>query len=210
MPKPVDVEYRAAILGAFDSFTLRTVKEINNYLQSVGEFKSYRSTLRMLDKLVSEGVINKLPRRGDKNTIIYSKMMFNQNTVRLVNDKQELLALGSFLQFVMDWTTNGLLSDGAERALKVWMLDTLASAVTHAFENRRSIPDPNYTRRKLKGMLDMTGKLHGFIKSFLDSEVFSPVARDNLLQEFQSSPELLNLLIMIVEERDGRNDDVHS
>jgi len=205
LSKPIDVEYRAAILGAFDSYTLRTVKEINNHLQNMGEFKSYRSTLRMLDKLVNEGVLSKLPRRGDKHALVFSKLVFNHNVVHLSNANQELLELGSFIQYVMDWDSDGMLSKGAQNALKVWILDTLASAVPEAFEDKRDIPDPNHIKRKLKGMLDMTGKLHGFIKSFLDSEVFSPVARDNLAQEFRESPETMNLLIQIAEERDGRS-----
>ncbi|MFE1145213.1 hypothetical protein [Streptomyces rochei] len=204
MPKPVDVEYRAAILGAFDNYTIRSIAEINNHLKSVGEFKSYRSTLRMLHKLNDEGLVNKLPSRGHKGTIFYTKMVLNQSTARLVSPDKDLLSLGQFITTVMDWDSDGLLSQGAENALKVWMLDTLASVVPEAFEDKRDIPDPNDIRRKLKKMLDMTGKLHGFIKGFLDSESFSPVARNNLAQEFRESPETLNLLIQIVEERDGR------
>lgn len=199
MPKPSDLDYRAAILGAFDRHTIRSLQEINEYLKKSGEFKSYQSTRRMLGLMAKEGVISQLPKRGPRNQVFYSKLIFNDNAVKLVNHKGELVSLPLFLHTLFDYEFPSVVDAKAAEAIKLWMLDALASVDPEKYVGKRDIPDYKEIERKLKATLEMTGKLHAFIKNFLDSDVFSPVARSNLLLEFSEQAPIEH--VMIVEKR---------
>lgn len=199
MSKPANLDYRAAILGAFDRHTIRSLQEINEHLKGQEEYKSYQSTRRMLELMCKEGVLSQLPKRGPRNQVFYTKLIFNSNAVKLINPNGELVSLPLFLNALFDYEFPKVVDEKAAEAIKLWMLDALASVDPEKYVGKRDIPDYKELQRKLKKTLEMTGKLHAFIKNFLDSDVFSPVARSNLLLEFSEQAPIEH--VMIVEKR---------
>lgn len=195
MARPVSKEYRTAILGAFDRHTIRSIKEVNNHLISVGEFRSYQSTRRMLINLVKEGLLSELPNRLDKNTIQYTKLVFN-SSVALVTLDGKLVTVDQFVRSLVSTEFPPVISPEAGEAIKKWMLDVLASAHEQGFADKRDIPDPDSLKKRLTQTLQMLQETHRFLKNFMESGAFSPVARGHLADEFvKQYPELHAALV---------------
>lgn len=195
MARPVSKEYRAAILGAFDRHTIRSIKEVNNHLHNVGEFVSYQSTRRMLKTLVAEGLLSELPSRLDKNTLQYTKLVFN-SSVALVTLDGKLVNVSQFAQSLVKQEFPAVISQEAGEAIKKWMLDVLASSYEQGFADKRDIPDPDSLKKRLTKTLDMLQEMHRFVKNFMESGAFSPVARGHLADEFvKQYPELHAALV---------------
>lgn len=184
MARPPNKDYRAAILGAFDRHTIRNIKEINNYLKEVDQFTSYASTRRMLIRLCNEGLLSELPGRGNKNAIQYTKLILNQS-IALVTFNKQLVETKRFIDELIPTKFPEVIHPQAEQAIKQWMLDTLASTYPQGYEDKRELPDPDSLKQKLETTLEMLKDVHQFIKGFLESGAFSPVARQYLSEDFR-------------------------
>lgn len=197
MARPVDTEYRTAILGAFDRHTIRSLGEVNNYLKEVGEHKSYQSTRRTLDKLCEEKLLTKLPRRGDKNAALYSKLVFNQSA-KFVNRAGYVVTTKEFLDELISTKFPPVVEEQAALVIKHWILDSLGSAYPEGYTGKRDYPEEEKLKRRLEGTLKMLRDMHGYIKGFLDSGAYTSVAREILAAEFKN--ELAPYHVSIVEE----------
>lgn len=190
MARPVSKDYRTAILGAFDRHSIRSIREINNHLKNVDEYRSYQSTRRMLITLCREGLLSELPSRADKNAIQYTKLVFNSSVGLVTYDKE----LVDIQRYVAELTGNKfpeVISPQAELAIKQWILDALASSYAKGYEGKRETPDPDYLKKRLEATQEMLKRMHIFINDFLESGVFSPVAREHLAMDFAKQyPEL--------------------
>jgi hypothetical protein len=183
LARPVNTEYRSAILGAFDRHTIRSIKEINNHLKLTGEFKSYHSTRRILVSLCKEGLLSELPSRADKNAIQYTKLVFNTSVVLVTYDK-DLVDVGQYVHRLVNEQFPEAISPQASVAIKSWILDALASSYPNGYEGKRDIPDPDELKKRLETTLEMLKRMHVFIRDFLESGAFSPVARAHMAEDF--------------------------
>jgi hypothetical protein len=183
LSRPMDKDYRVAILGAFDRHSIRSIKEVCNHLQEVGQFKSYQSTRRMLIRLAKEGLLTELPQRTDKNSVQYTKLVFKTN-VKLIAYNQDVVSLGAYIHRLVNEQFPEIIDEQATIVIKHWMLESLASAYPDGYSGKRDVPDPNSLQKKLEGTLSMLKDMHSFLKNFLDSGVFTPVARSNIAKDF--------------------------
>lgn len=197
MARPVDTDYRSAILGAFDRHSIRSLGEINNYLKEVNEYKSYQSTRRMLDRLCNEKLLTKLPRRGDKNSVFYSKLVFNQSA-KFIGRDGYVVTTKQYLDELMNKELPRVIDPSVANVIKHWMMDSMASSHPDGYTGKRDYPNEHQLKKKLESTLRMLSETHAYIKNFLESGVYTSVAREIMASEFQG--ELAEYHISIVEE----------
>jgi len=197
LARPVDTDYRTDILGAFNRHTIRSLGEINNYLKEQGTYKSYQSTRRMLDKLCGEKLLTKLPRRGEKNSVLYSKLVFNQDA-HLVGRDGYVVTTQEFIDELLSKEFPQVIDKQISTVIKHWMLDSMASSHIDGYTGKRDYPDERLLKKKLEGTLRMLAEMHAYLKGFLDSGIYSPVAREIMAEEFRDK--LAAYHVAIVEE----------
>lgn len=194
MAKPYERNHRSDILNAFNSTAVATVSDIVTIINSSPEVTSesvsptsYQSTRRMMLKMVKEGTVTELPKRGEKNQRYYTKTFF-KDTTRLINYEGDNVSLREFIHSLVDDVSPEIVNPEALKVIKYWMLSTLGASdpVAYAAKNKET-PNVDAMRKQLEATLAMTGKFHRFLKSYLDSDVWSPVARERLLKEFKAS-----------------------
>lgn len=182
MAKPVDKEYRAAILNAFDTKLQLTVKEVYEYLVSVGMAKDMQSTRRMLVKMTREGLVQELPRINN-HVRVYTKLMANSH-LRLINYDGETVSLLKFLAELNDVTFSPIFSDNVQRKIKSAICDYLAGQFPEPYEAKnREVPDVQRMEKALQEVVEGTRLMHMFIKRFLDT----PVDKSKLVLEFKTT-----------------------
>lgn len=185
MARPQNSERRTAILEAFDKQPICSIKDIMNMVPEEHR-TSYQSTRKMILKMESEGLLSALPERGDNNQTYYVKSIFKAIT-RFVDYEGNNVSLKEFVHKLMGLESE-LVDSNAMMVIKSWMLDVLASSIPVAYSaKKREIPDDEELIKKLNAVLAQTRQLHMFIKSFMDADIWSPVARERLAKEFHST-----------------------
>jgi hypothetical protein len=137
--------------------------------------------------MVREGLLIEIPKRGEKNQIFYTKAVFS-NITRFMDYEGNNVALHEFIQELVESTNPRIIEPSAMKAIKLWMLDVLGSSIPVAYSDKsRKIPDHEQLKKKLEEVLTMTRQFHAFIKAFVDSDVWSDVARERLAKEFDET-----------------------
>lgn len=192
MPKPYSRDYKPDILAALDEKPVNTIKGIERFVNR-DENKipiSYQSVRRKVLRMAKEGLLVELPNRGEHGQIFYTKAIF-RNVTRFANYDGNNVSLREFTHTLMGDEKPAfgeLLNPKALLAIKSWMLDVLASVDEEAYEDKnRNVPDHEKLKSKLEVTAQLTRQLHAFLKSFIDADVWSPVARERLLKEFKSA-----------------------
>lgn len=186
MARPRNKDYRSAILGGFDSKPISTIKDINNTLKEFNPNQNYQSTRRMLSKMVKEGLIVELPKRGDKNQIFYTKAIF-KNVTRFQTYEEENVSLREFIHTILE-TNPELIDSAVMDVIRTWMLDILGSTIPEAYKGKnRKVPDQWALKKSLEATLNMTRKFHALIKTFVDSDIWTDAARERLAKEFEAN-----------------------
>ncbi|MGS2592224.1 hypothetical protein [Streptomyces hebeiensis] len=204
LSRPLNTELRSAILGAFDQTPVGTVQNVISHLKELNLkqeedntfFKlekktklntNYHTIRRVMVSMVKEGLLSELPKRGDRNQVYYTKAIF-KNTNRLTDYSGNNVSLREFIHTLIDEVNPELINPSAMDVLKIWMLDSLGASIPGAYKSKnREVPKPEELRKKLEATLSMTRTFHAFIKAFLDSDIWSPVAQERLEREFKAS-----------------------
>lgn len=188
MARPRNTDYRSDILNAFDrNGGIGTVTNVNKHLKEVDKFQSIQSTRRMLIRMVREGLITELPKRGDKNQIFYIKANF-KNVTRFANYTGDNVSLREFIHTLLNDVNPDVINPEGLTLIKTWMLDVLGSTIPVAYASKgRDTPKPEELKKRLENVLSMTRKFHAFLKTFVDSDIWSDTARERLAKEFNNS-----------------------
>jgi hypothetical protein len=217
LSRPYNQDFRSAILNAFDRKPIASIKNVvsiitetyaesdddldedikpdvkpNLFNSTITEVKpfvpSYQSTRTMMQKMVKEGLLIELPKKGEKNTLYYTKSMF-KNVVRFTTLDGNNVSLREFIHTLVDSSKDPMLIDPiALNTIKAWMLGSLGSTIPDAYTSKnKSVPPVDEYRRKLEIVLKLTKQFHAFVKQFLDSGAYSPVDREILAREFNSN-----------------------
>lgn len=193
--RPTNKQYREIILGAFDTHTHRTIKEVNEYLRERNAYVSEQSTRRMLTKMLSEGLLIDLGRRGDKNAVIYTKAIFNQHRFYPTLNGSPV-QLPEFVSHVSQLDSK-LVAFEALVYIKRLMLDSLASTYPEPYLAKGKSPvAKELVIRELNTVLDQLAHWHNFIKSFLETKVWEDYQRDSLANEFKTQYPVIHALIV--------------
>lgn len=193
--RPTNKQYREIILGAFDAHTHRTIKEVNEYLRERNAYVSEQSTRRMLTKMLSEGLLIDLGRRGDKNAVIYTKAIFNQHRFYPTLNGSPV-QLPEFVSSVSQLDSK-LIDTAALNYVKRLILDSLASAYPEPYIAKGKSPvAKELVVRELTVVLDQLAQWHNFIKSFLEAKVWEDYQRDSLANEFKTKYPVIHALIV--------------
>lgn len=185
MARPTNKEYRAIILGAFDTHMHRTLREVNDYLDSQRQFISNQSTRRMLNKMVSEGLLIEL-QRTEKNAIVYTKAFFNPMR-KFATLEGELVGLKEFITLVSQLDSN-VIDKKALTMVKGLMLNCLASTHPEPYTAKgRSPVAKEDVKRNLTVLLGALSTWHSFIKNFLDAKIWDDFNREMIGREFKGS-----------------------
>lgn len=195
MARPYNKDFRADILGAFDAQPIQTITQVVNYLGNIADNEntedklkpSYQSTRNMMRKMVKEGLLTELPKRGDKNQSYFAKAIF-KNVTRFASYEGDNVSLKEFIHTLITDVNPELVDSNAMKAIKVWMLDILGASVPESYADKnRAVPNPEQLYKKLNELLAQTRQFHAFVKSFVDADIFSPVAQERLATEFKST-----------------------
>ena len=188
MARPLRNDARAAILDGLDEKPISSISDIANHLKKVNKYYSDQATRRMLNRMRNEGLIYELPKRGEFGRIYYTKLMM-PNVARLVTPTGNNVSLRVFIHELIEFKdARSVLSDDALTAIKVWMLEVLGSSIGEAYEDKhREVPDEYELRTKLKEVQTMLSQYHKFIQNFLNADIWSEYARENLAKEFRDS-----------------------
>lgn len=184
MARPRNKEYRKAILDALDKKFASSLKDINEHLREVNQYVSYASTRRMLIKMASEGLVAELPKRRDKNEVLFTKGAVDPY-VRLTTFGGDLVNLSEFITDTYSQEL-GLLDPDVRIKLKALMFDYLVSARPDLYKGVREVPNKDEIKKKLQYTLEYIQQLHRFIKTFLQSDIHSPVARSKVARELET------------------------
>jgi hypothetical protein len=187
MARPQDNEFRTALLGALDKKLLSSLGDINEHLKSVGQFKSYQSTRRMLIRMEQEGLVSKHPTRLQNNQVQYSKRVVSPHLV-LRDLDGNIVDLARFIHSVFNAKFPEIVDPKATVAIKQWMFDYIVASDPKRYAGIRETPDRRQLKKKLQGTLLMLQDMHMFIKHFMDSDVHSPVAEAKLARELNECP----------------------
>lgn len=193
MARPVNKGLRSAILSVFDAKPVVTVKDVYKELTKPNSTDvqtnqiSEQSARRMMSKMVKEGLITEIPKRGDKNQVFFTKAVF-KNTTRFTSYDGSNVSLKEFIHTLTDDVKPELIDSNAMSVIKVWMLDSMAASIPVAYSSKnREVPNRDALKEKLEATLSMTRKFHAFLKSFVDSDVWDESAIERLAKEFNST-----------------------
>ncbi len=187
MARPKDNVYRTAILGAFDKRLQCSVPEVIEHLKEVNQFKSEVSARRMVKTLVTEGLLTELPSRGKNWQVYYAKSEIFQGKVGFISENGALLNLRNFCASVANLDVR-LLNDEVGSRVQEAIFEILGTCNTEYYEQaKRPIPDAKLAKQHLEQVAEDMRRLHFFIKSFLDSRVWSDVDKTRLDTEFKEN-----------------------
>ena len=191
MGKPYGDSFRADILGTFDANPIQGIQEVVNTLKDNEELDylpSYNAVRRMIQKMANEGTLQELPNRGPKNKAYYTKAFF-RNITRFADQGGNNVSLKEFIHKLIE--TDGdpeIINPAAMVAIKMWMLDSLGAALPQNYEAlNKAVPVPVELRANLEEVLRMLKTFHAFIKQFVDADIWTPVAQERLVREFEST-----------------------
>lgn len=182
MAKPKNSERRTAILGAFDKQPICSIRDIMKYVPDI----KYQALRLTVIAMAEEGLLTELPGRGDRNTRYFTKAIF-KNITRFSDYSGNPVSLKEFIHGVTTLESQ-LIDASAMKAIKVWMLDVLGSVKPEPYTSKNhSVPNDEELIKRLNVVLQELSKMHAFIKSFTLADIHSPVARERLAREFDST-----------------------
>ena len=184
MARPVNKDYRAEILNAFDNQLMLTIKEVQTHLNDNGfPEASYQSTRRFLIKMAKEGLIGELPRRAG-HILVYTKLLANGH-LRFFNYDGEMVSLLKFIDDLVNATEfSPIFSDYIQKRIKSAILDYLAGHHDGPYKSKnREAPDVRQMEKALREVVEGTRQMHLFISRFLQT----PVDKERLILEFKTT-----------------------
>lgn len=187
MARPLDKEYRAALLGALDQKLLVSMSEINAYLKQNNQFRSNHSSRRMLLKMVGEGLVFLHPQRLEKNELVFTKAVVSQQ-LTLKDLDGNIVDLSHFIANLYSEQFPEIVDSQAAIVIKHWMFDYLVGSDPMLFKGVREAPNRAQLKKHLQGTLQMLQNTHAFIKHFMDADIHSPVAESKIARELKECP----------------------
>lgn len=196
MSRPINKKLRKEILNAFNNHLHRTQKEIEEHLRDKNLFVSYQATRRMLRAMVNEGLLTILPQRGEKNALVFMKVVFVDHA-QFKTLEGKTVNLPEFIRYVskLNWP---VFSEEANQRVRNIILDVLASSYTEPYEAKGLTPPvaPGEARQDLSLLLKGLSTWHRFISDFLEANIWSDFHREKLAEEFKERfPELHAALV---------------
>jgi hypothetical protein len=177
MAKARDTQLRHDILTAFDNKSICTIEDIREHVNKPDHTVRYT-----VKAMLNEGLI-KVFKRGEHNRAYYVKEMFPNTTV-LTSLTGNPVGLMQFIGELDQLNTHPVINDTALEFMKLWMLNAIATADKQAYtDKKRPIPVAKELKSNLEELRSAIELLHRYVKTFLDTDMWSDAAQERLKKE---------------------------